>query len=73
MLQFEEQKIRLSGLDKDIKDLGDALGLAYLKKEVESLEIQASAPNFWDNIETEHEKMFLDEGIKIKALIAKLK
>ena len=23
MLQFEEQKIRLSGLDKDIKDLGD--------------------------------------------------
>ena len=35
MLQFEEQKIRLSGLDKDIKDLGDALGLAYLKKEVE--------------------------------------
>ena len=55
MLQFEEQKIRLSGLDKDIKDLGDALGLAYLKKEVESLEIQASAPNFWDNIEKAQE------------------
>ena len=55
MLQFEEQKIRLSGLDKDIKDLGDALGLAYLRKEVESLEIQASAPNFWDNIEKAQE------------------
>lgn len=55
MLQFEEQKIRLSGLDKDIKDLGEALGLAYLKKEVESLEIQASAPNFWDNIEKAQE------------------
>ena len=27
-------------------------------------------PNFWENIETEHEKMFKDEGIKIKALIA---
>ena len=30
----------------------------------------ASEPNFWDNIETEHEKMFKEEGIKIKACIA---
>ena len=29
--------------------------------------------NFWNNIETEHEKMFSAQGIKIKALIAKLK
>lgn len=26
---------------------------------------------FWDNIETEHEKMFKEQGIKIKAVIAK--
>lgn len=26
--------------------------------------------NFWDNIETEHEKMFKEQGIKIKACIA---
>lgn len=26
--------------------------------------------DFWDNIETEHEKMFKEQGIKIKALIA---
>ncbi len=26
--------------------------------------------DFWDNIQTEHEKMFMAEGIKIKALIA---
>ena len=31
-----------------------------------------SAPDFWYNIETEHEKMFSEQGIKIKALIAKL-
>ena len=31
----------------------------------------ASEPDFWDNIETEHEKMFKEQGIKIKALIAK--
>ena len=28
--------------------------------------------DFWENIETEHEKMFSEQGIKIKALIAKL-
>ena len=27
--------------------------------------------DFWDNIETEHEKMFTSQGINIKALIAK--
>ncbi len=29
-------------------------------------------PEFWENIETEHEKMFSEQGIKIKALIAKI-
>ncbi len=28
--------------------------------------------NFWQNIETEHEKMFTEQGIKIKALIAEM-
>ncbi len=28
--------------------------------------------SFWENIETEHEKMFTEQGIKIKALIATL-
>lgn len=28
--------------------------------------------NFWDNIVTEHEKMFMNEGIRIKAVIARL-
>ena len=32
-----------------------------------------SDPIFEKNIETEHEKMFSEQGIKIKALIAKLK
>ena len=30
-----------------------------------------SEPDFWYNIETEHEKMFSSEGIKIKALVAR--
>lgn len=31
-----------------------------------------SEPDFWENIETEHEKMFSEQGIKIKAVIAKI-
>lgn len=30
-----------------------------------------SRPDFWENIQTEHEKMFMEQGIKIKALMAK--
>ena len=39
-----------------------------IEKQTYDLEAE---PNFWENIETEHEKMFKDEGIKIKALIAR--
>lgn len=33
----------------------------------------ANCENFWNNIETEHEKMFKEQGIKIKAAIVKKK
>lgn len=33
----------------------------------------ANEPEFWKNIQTEHEKMFMEQGIKIKALIASRK
>ena len=33
----------------------------------------ANTPGFWNNIETEHEKMFKEQGIKIKAVIARKK
>ena len=33
----------------------------------------AECKDFWDNIETEHEKMFKEQGIKIKAVIVKNK
>lgn len=55
MLQFEEQKARLVAVTDDIKELGDALGLAYIRREIESLEVQASAPGFWDNLEKAQE------------------
>lgn len=51
MLQYEEQKNRLVGLEDDIKELGDALGLDFLRREVESLELQSTAPDFWNDLE----------------------
>ena len=33
----------------------------------------ANEVNFWENIETEHEKMFKEQGIKIKAIIVRKK
>lgn len=38
-----------------------------IKKQTLDLE---NEPNFWENIETEHEKMFKEQKIKIKACIA---
>lgn len=49
--------------------------LNYFKQEGFKLEKYtydlANTQDFWENIETEHEKMFTEQGIKIKAVIAK--
>ncbi len=46
-----------------------------LEKEIEKENEQGNQSEkegkFWDNIQTEHEKMFIEQGIKIKAVIAK--
>ena len=39
-----------------------------IEKYTENLEQEE---NFWNNIETEHEKMFEEQGVKIKAIIAR--
>lgn len=51
MLQFEEQKQRLESYHADLMDLGEALGLTVLKKEIAELEEKSSAPDFWDDLE----------------------
>ena len=51
MLQYEEQRLRLTALEDDIKELGEALGLEYLRRDVETMEVQSSAPDFWNDLE----------------------
>ena len=52
MLQFDELRLILEEIGPEIKDLSEALGLDSIKKEIESLDIQASKPGFWDDTES---------------------
>jgi len=51
MLEFEEQRLRLTAFDAPIKELADAIGVKVLKSEIERLEAQTAEPGFWDNVE----------------------
>ncbi len=51
MVQFEELLLRLEGSKPDIDDLSDALGLKSLMSEIEQLELKATEPGFWDDVE----------------------
>ena len=49
MLQFEEQKLRLTSAKDELDDLGEALGISSAKEEIAELEKQAAAARLWDD------------------------
>ena len=51
MVQFEELLLELQALKPDIDDLSDALGLNAIRTEIEQLELKATEPGFWDDVE----------------------
>ena len=51
MIQFEELRLALQELEPQIKDLSEALGLEPMKSEIAQLELRASEPGFWDDME----------------------
>ena len=51
MLQFEELRLRLEGMQPEIKDLAGSIGLAQLERESAELDAQAAAPGFWDDMD----------------------
>lgn len=52
MLQYEELRLKLEDLKPDIDDLAHALGLERCRRDVDELEIKASSPNFWDDMDS---------------------
>ena len=51
MLQLDELKLELEGLEPELKSLGQALNLTALKEEAAELEKVSAEPGFWDNME----------------------
>ena len=51
MVQFEELLLDLQALKPEIDDLSDALGMKGMLSEIEQLEMKATEPGFWDDVE----------------------
>ena len=51
MVQFEELLLKLQALKPEIDDLSDALGMKNMLSEIEQLELKATEPGFWDDVE----------------------
>ena len=61
MVEFDDLRLRLLESENPIKNLKEALAVDLVEKEVEALEKQASAPDFWDNAE-ESQKVLKKNG-----------
>ena len=64
MLQFEELKLSLQGLEPELKDLADALGLEAMRKEILELDQKATAPDFWDDMENSQKILQRSSSLK---------
>ena len=76
MVQFEELMLALQALKPEIDDLSDALGMKAMRNEIEQLELRATEPGFWDNVEKSQEVLQKTGTLKGKveayeALVAK--
>ena len=52
MLEYDEYRLELQGLEKDITDLKDSLDIAGALSEIETLEAKSAEPGFWDDMES---------------------
>ncbi len=51
MIEFENLRFRLLESEKPIQNLKEALAIDLIKNEIKELEAEASAPDFWDDME----------------------
>ncbi len=66
MVEFEELRLRLVGSEKPIENLKEALAIDSLKAEVEVLEKESAAPDFWDDMENSQKVMQKIGSLKAK-------
>lgn len=66
MVEFEELRLRLLDSEKPIENLKEALAIDSLKAEVEVLEKESAAPDFWDDVENSQKVMQKIGSLKAK-------
>lgn len=66
MVEFEEMRLRLLDSEKPIENLKEALVIDSLKAEVEVLEKESAAPDFWDDMENSQKVMQKIGSLKAK-------
>ena len=66
MVDFEVLRLRLLDSEKPIENLKEALAIDSLKAEVEVLEKESAAPDFWDDMENSQKVMQKIGSLKAK-------
>ena len=66
MVEFEELRLRLLDSEKPIENLKEALAIDSLKAEVEVLEKESAAPDFWDDMKNSQKVMQKIGSLKAK-------
>lgn len=66
MVELEELRLRLLDSEKPIENLKEALAIDSLKAEVEVLEKESAAPDFWDDMENSQKVMQKIGSLKAK-------
>lgn len=66
MVEFEELRLRLLDSEKPIENLKEPLAIDSLKAEVEVLEKESAAPDFWDDMENSQKVMQKIGSLKAK-------
>ena len=66
MLEYDEIRLEMEGLEPQLKELEAAMNISRLKKEAEELEAKSTEPNFWDDAENSQKIMQKIGGLKNK-------
>lgn len=66
MLQYEELRLSLAGLEPALGELAEALGLDGMRKEIAELDQKATAPDFWDDMEKSQKVLQRSSSLKDK-------
>jgi len=66
MIEFDEYKVKLTGLKPRLDGLSDSLNLGACKEEWERLQAQIESPGFWDNADISQQVMKRSRQLEAK-------